>query len=337
MSSEEVVSGSLELKKIPNTALQAIYHAVTRKTENLAKTFNGDVIVEGCDIAHLYKKISDQVEHYVPASQRNDGADYFSTTTIVIKNGEGKTTTFSSWGKYKLISSESHEVTSEINIKIEFLVHLTNTPQPQRCVINISIDSALPLLVGRYGQGWSDEFLDLLFMLRTEWKTVDVSIEFVDFLLAKNFMNIVEDWFKGLKKTSFSKVGVEILKRYGLARSIFSQVGKLCVSVFLLTYVFFDKKAYISNIEIIKVSSIAIIMLSIFSVTEGMFIKLFFKRLISNIIPSVLLITNKDKELYGKIIDGKKSIWTTIVLFILASIFSLVLNVVASYIYAYMQ
>lgn len=66
------------LDSLPKTALQAVYHAVTGKTENLAKEFRGNVIVTADDIDRLHAMLLDQLGLHGPALG--------PTVTVVVKH-----------------------------------------------------------------------------------------------------------------------------------------------------------------------------------------------------------------------------------------------------------
>ena len=65
-------SNSLIIDKVPHAALQALYHAVTGKTENLSKSLNKNVLVGFDDICQLHARIEQQLEHYVLVTSPNN-------------------------------------------------------------------------------------------------------------------------------------------------------------------------------------------------------------------------------------------------------------------------
>ncbi|MGU3495580.1 hypothetical protein ACLBXM_16190 [Xanthobacteraceae bacterium A53D] len=251
-------SESISLESMPKTALQAIYHAVTGKTENFTKYINGNVIVRSADIDNLYQMICDQMGHYsMPVSP---------TVTVIVKCANGKSITYSSWERYERIRVSLNEVTSEISLKIEFLVDLPNTPQPQRLILNVNVDSSLPILQKRNDpiEGEMDGFSLYLFT-RSEWRTVELSIDFVDYMVAKIFSSVVEEWFATLKVTPRPYLNNFLMKNQMAIRSTLAQTSRVGMAAFLLTYAFSGSKESFEIDKILIVISISMMIWSMLS------------------------------------------------------------------------
>src|SRR5205814_4525790 len=106
---------------------------------------------------------------------------------------------FSSWRRFKLFDMVKAEIVSEVVIKFEFLIRLPDLTTPQRYVLNIDIDSKLPVVA-------SDEeeraFGLLRFFYRLEnIPSVTVSIDYIDYLCGKSFVHVIEEWFKRLEES----------------------------------------------------------------------------------------------------------------------------------------
>lgn len=187
-------SHNVALNEMPPSALQALYHAVTGKTENMKRELFGNVIVHDQDVQNIVRQIIEQIQLH------ENSCD--PTVTVVVKHDNEKSVTYSSWERYNTLRANHPEVTSEILIKIETVLKIPNTVTDQRIVINLDIDSALPLLISDKKKKY--ERIDLGFFLfhRNTWKTVTLNIDFIDFLVAKNFASIIEEWFSHLEKIS---------------------------------------------------------------------------------------------------------------------------------------
>lgn len=180
----------VSLDNMPRTALQAIYHAVTGKTENLSKTLKKNVIIRHAEVEQLYLRMTQQIEHYGPLVK--------PTVTVVLKQADSKSLQYSSWEKFRDFQINSTEITSELNLQFEFITHLPNTPGPQRFVLNINLDSGLPFVRSRAKNDLNGLYFSLFSFLAKDFPTVRISIDFVDFLIAKIFAASVEEWFNGL-------------------------------------------------------------------------------------------------------------------------------------------
>ena len=100
--------GQIELAGLSSQALQAIYHSVTGKTESLAREFDGNVIITTKDLDRLIGMMFDQLNMYPK--------EVAPTTTIVVKTGDSKSITYSSWERFKVLRVDNHDTTSEVFI-----------------------------------------------------------------------------------------------------------------------------------------------------------------------------------------------------------------------------
>lgn len=69
------------------------------------------------------------------------------TITVVVRHENSRSITYSSWTRFQELNAGNYEITSEIILKYEFLIQIPNTPKPQRCIVNIGLDSSLPVLM----------------------------------------------------------------------------------------------------------------------------------------------------------------------------------------------
>ena len=132
----------LILNRVPTSALQALYHAATGKTENLEKRLTKNFIVRKDDVTQLYFKIMQQLEHF----ERVAGP----TITVKVSFHNHEHQQFSSWERFAIFDTGKSEIVSDIVIKFEFLIRLPEQQTPQRYVLNIDIDSKLPMILSIY-------------------------------------------------------------------------------------------------------------------------------------------------------------------------------------------
>jgi len=166
---------NVELASLSKTTLQSIYHAVTGKTESMSEAFNGNVIIKSADIDTLYGRLMDQISIHKQFSP--------PTITITVKYDGEKTARYSSWELYKKTFHSNSSLTSEFIIKIECLLEIPGASSYQRCIINVAIDSSMPLLTSN---NFREDIADgpgLFFFLREDWRAIFVSIDYVDFIV----------------------------------------------------------------------------------------------------------------------------------------------------------
>jgi len=319
---------NLPLESLPKTALQAIYHAVTGKTESLAKELKGNVIVTSADIDRLYGMLLDQLGIHEKVID--------PTVTVVVKQANEKSVTYSSWERYKKLLLNNHEITSEISLKLEFVIQLPETPQHQRCIVNVNLDSALPVISEK--KAFSDmEPLGMFIFFRREWPTVDLSIDFVDFLVAKSFVNVVEEWFGTLQHTPQKKFNNFLLRHYQVLRESLGQFGRIGLAAFLGGYVWFNDGEINSLGDLTLAVALGLLIWAVFLVLKSPIERKLLKRLTLNIIPSVIILTEGDERTYSEIESSLNSPLNTLLTYLVTAILSLFVNVGSSYLYTYLS
>lgn len=319
-------NSALAIDQLPKTALQAIYHAVTGKTENYSKIIRGNVVINSSDIDQLYDVISQQLEHYTLLSQ--------PTVTIVIKSSKNRTTQYSSWEKFKKLKVNFGDVTSEITIKVEFVATLPNTNVPQRCVVNILLDSALPVIDSQNEENNEEDPSEFLFFFGQKWTTVKVSIDFVDFLIARAFTSHVEEWFDGLEKLPNNKLNNFLIKNGQIVSAIFRSGSLAGLAIFYAAFAHFSDKPILFNEHIFYAISISISIFAAFQLVIQIVRKIIFSRISKNITPSVILLTEIDKTTYQGIVRKRNSANATAIGIVGTILLGMAINLASSYIYA---
>jgi hypothetical protein len=185
-------SVSVPYQSLPMSALQAMYFAVTGKTESISKDFTRNVRITLEDLRVLHTKILQKLEHFVTPVP--------PTVTILAKMHNKQSLRYSSWERFQMFEVASNDVTSELIIKYEFLIQLPNIENPQRCVINVTIDSKMPVLKDELDNNFDDDFFMIIGLDR--FPTVKLTVEFVDFLVGKEYQQIIEEWFEHLPEVS---------------------------------------------------------------------------------------------------------------------------------------
>ena len=328
---KESVNGNQEhlpISSLPKTALQAIYHAVTGKTENLTRALTGNVIIKDFDIDRLYGMLNDQLGLHEKVIE--------PTVTVVVKQARGKAITYSSWSRYKSLFVDNHEVTSEIILKMEFVLQLPQAPSPQRCIVNINLDSSLPMISNHKESSDRSEAFGLLFFMKKDWRTVVVSIDFVDFLVAKSFSNIIEEWFLSLNRCPQSKLNDFLLNQIAIIQSVMGQVGRVGFAFFLGALIIFNDPSDISLVSISLATAFGLLLWSLVVILERGISRKIFKRLSANIIPSVILLTDADHKSYSKVTSDLNQPIGTVVTTVTAFLFGITANVLSSYLYTYL-
>ncbi len=311
------------MSHLPKTALQAIYHAVTGKTENITKTMRGNVLIKSQDFDDLYHFLQDQSGIHTCVVE--------PTVTVVVQDEVGRAITYSSWEKYKALSLPSKEITSEVSLRFEFLLQLPNTQHPQRCVVDVNLDSSLPVIASDRPRDLDGD-LGFMVLFMGKWQTVKVSIDFVDFLIAKSFLALVEEWFVKLTPTPDNQVNRVIAKRYGLIRSLVNESPRLGAAAYLVAAAyFFDASDY--SLQTLLISgSLLLVIWALFTVLSGHVSRRVLARVKRNIIPSVIILSRSDEVAFERVLADRNRPEFTLVGLVGMFLFSLLINVCSTWV-----
>lgn len=316
------------LDKLPKNALQAIYHAVTGKTENLAKIIDGNVIIRFSDFDRLYSMIFDQTGVHT--------LEFDPTTTIVVKHANEKSVTYSSWERFKALQVNNHEVTSEITLKMEFVLISPGTKTPQRLIITVNLDSSLPILDNQRVRPSERPPYTFWKHFGSNWRTVDVSIDFVDFLVAKSFVNVVEEWFLTLDKPPKPKANTFIFYNFPLLDNILGQFGRIGMAIFLSFFVYLNQGNLDSLGRLTLAVSVGLAIWSIFLTARSIITKRIFKRVTCAIIPTVILLNDGDEKAYKNVLAEVGSPALPAFGFLFTVSIAIGANLLSSYIFDYL-
>lgn len=118
--------------------------------------------------------------------------------------------------------------------------------------------------------------------------------------------------------------------------SVIRQLGRIGLAIFLASYVWFNGGSIGEVGKFAYAMSLALVLWSIFAVASTSVQRGFSKRLFHNIVPSIIIFTQADSKAYQKITAGLNSSYLTIANIALTAIASVFVNVLSSYLYAYL-
>lgn len=314
----------LPLQQLPTGALQAIYHAVTGKTESMSKNLEGNVIVEKGDVENLYWMLREQIGHYALICE--------PTVTIVINYADEKSVTYSSWEKFQALQIHHLDIVSDIIIKIELVLRLPGTDIDQRLVISVLIDSSLPMII----DDDTDMLSDIPWFIygQRKWNTVKTTIDFVDFLVARVFNGIVEEWFSKLQKTPSSKINDSLLDRYSTISTALAQMNRVGMAIFIASLVWMKGNDPIDIRYIAYGVSISLIIWAIFSIFGQSIMSYFYKKVIRNFIPTVIILNDGDRRAYEKVKLRATPPFRLVAVVVFTALFNIGTNLISSLIYS---
>ncbi len=176
--------------------LQNIYNEITGKREELEKSFRQPFQLTLADIEQLDIKINQLYEQYNIQSS--------NCSVTVVYNRDTKET-FSSFDRFKLLNSNSNSETERLVIQYNFMVILPKINRPQSYEIEINLASKIALNSSLPNQ-IKGSFGVLKFFIGL---TANVTIKYVDYLVARNFQDVIFDFLNGL---TFSEQNILLKK-----------------------------------------------------------------------------------------------------------------------------
>lgn len=233
---DDASKGREIIDQLPKTALQALYHEITGKTEKLFKMWDRKVVVRQNDLTQLKEKICQQIEIH----------DAIGPTILVeVSHEDSESQAFSSWDKFLQYDLTRTTPIDEITIKVEFLVKLPKIDKHHRYIIEIGVRSDLAHT--------PNFFADIPKRLILQLPTARCKIEYVDYLVAKGFLHVVESWFNSLED-SVTSYHFPFLQRHSVHfRFVFLRLGYMASAVFaLLSAPWFLNIAPVSLSDVIR-------------------------------------------------------------------------------------
>ncbi|GEM_PF-5407358 len=312
-----------------HAVIQAIYRAATGKPDKLTRSFPGNFVVTRDDIEHLHQRMKQSILSY-------DILDD-PTTTIIIDYDNDEKEQFSSYDNYIKSGTHRPELISEILIVYEFIIKppkkQDNQTKPQRYIVNISIDSKLPVLK------MDKESIENIF-ISSSWfyiighHSINVSVDYIDFMYGKVFKNVVEEWVSTIKVNKTSRLTMWCAEKLMIWPIIFKRLSFLGLGIFLWTYSLLRNGNEIQTIELVNIlaSVFTIFFLSTF-IFEWIGVK-FTNVIKSSVIPSAIVITRGDQTFYNEQIRRKENQRIGAAKNIMGAILTTALHSIAGYIAA---
>ena len=175
---------------------QAIYHAVTGKTEKLTREFSENYCIKFTDIEQLQAKLLQTCAQWnVLAHNEN----------ITIQHLDDNSQSFSSIEKLKFYDASQTSPVEGITFEFNLLISLPQVEKPQPYKIIVRIISLFAMAKKmRGGARFFRYFRNC---------TIFVEIEYVDYVVARNILSTLDSWVNEIHISSKNKV-LKIAQRF---------------------------------------------------------------------------------------------------------------------------
>ncbi|MDB0543887.1 hypothetical protein LBW62_21865 [Ralstonia solanacearum] len=180
--------------RISIQTLQGIYNELTGKSERVGKSYGKPFQINLSDIENLNRRIEQAHDQYHIVSNNCNVFVYYVDDTR---------DKFSSFDRFALHSDGSASAVESIFLKYNFLVCLPKTRAIQNYTVSIRLASRVAVAKRMMSEFYGAPPAILRLMGN---RTAVVHVEYVDYLVARNFLNIIDEWFRVIPVASESKV-----------------------------------------------------------------------------------------------------------------------------------
>lgn len=181
-----IIGESSKSTQVSLQTLQGIYNELTGKSEEVGKSYSKPTRIKFSDIEQLNHKITQASEQYNVVSGNCTATVYYVDDTR---------DQFSSFDRFRLHNSGSTSPVESVLLKYNFLVILPKTKKPQSYTVSIRLASRVAV-----AKRMESEFYGTppsIFRLMGN-RTAVIEIQYVDYMVARNFLNLIDEWFKGI-------------------------------------------------------------------------------------------------------------------------------------------
>lgn len=225
--------------------LQDIYNEFTGKTEEISQGYSKPFQVEITDIEQLNSKISQIQEQYNICSKNCSVTVYYYKDTREV---------FSSFERFRLYDSSRLSPVESVLLKYDFLIRLPQTNRLQNYTLSVRLASRISIMK----EAEEDFPAGFPFKALFTGRTANVSINYIDYLVARNFQDSIKDWIDGLEEHKFPKWLIFLQKRsHYIPRITKYVIGSIILLIIL---------RFLSAFQILDLNQLAKVSVVIFSV-----------------------------------------------------------------------
>lgn len=169
---------------------QDIYHQVTGRTEQIRQRYSENLLIEMADIEQLNFKVRQLCDiHNVIAG--ND--------TVTVFHAKERKEQFTSFERFRLYNTNTASPTASLVLRYNFSIVPAGNSRPQEYAINIRLTSKVVTL--KQLRDEAPPFMRSHMFGFMVGPAVEVTVDFADYVIARGFLEAVDEWVKGCKST----------------------------------------------------------------------------------------------------------------------------------------
>lgn len=166
---------------------QAIYNVVTGKTEKLTKAFNKSYLITLDSLKQLHHKCSQACTQW-DVLQKN--------CSITVNHAGDNQETFSSFERFNIYDVSRTTPVESIVYEFNILIRIPKVERPQNYKVTVRLMSRLAAM-----KRMDDDLPPPFFRLFGQGAVI-IEIEYVDYVVARNLLGMVESWVNEIEQHS---------------------------------------------------------------------------------------------------------------------------------------
>lgn len=199
---EETVRVGERQTQISLKAYQDIYHQITGKTEQIRKQYQENLLIELGEIEQLNYKIRQLCDiHNVIAGHDN----------VTVFHTKERKEQFTSFERFCTYNTNTASPTVSLVLRYNFSIIPAGNSRAQEYIVNIRLTSKVA--VWKQLEDEAPPFMRGRILGFMTGPVVDVTVDYADYVIARGFMEAVDEWIEGCSKTPTSKI-LQLLQTY---------------------------------------------------------------------------------------------------------------------------
>lgn len=213
---------------------QEAYHYITGKTEKISFKSSADLLIDFDELNQIHHKISQLCDvHNIIA--RSESVTIFHT--------KERKENFTSFERFKIYNKSITSPTLTALMEYNFSILPAGSVNPQQYKVTIRLNSRVSLM--KQMKDEAPAFMRGRLFGFMYGPTADISVEYADYVIARSFVEAMQEWVGGCKKSD-SKLKV-LQKLQGVSHFIPGVVS--FINGVLLTYFFIKNVPVVLNVN----------------------------------------------------------------------------------------
>ncbi|MCC4247077.1 hypothetical protein [Stappia indica] len=296
--------------------LQDIYNSLTGKTEKISKNIEQAFLMNFEDLAQLNFRIAQCCESY-GAKIKNENLSVFHVN--------GFKEVFSSFDRFKLYNKSNMSPVESLVITYNIIIIPSGSNRAVPYKILIELNSIAGMREKKRDLAYGP--IDIFTLFINQYGRI--SIDYVDYAVARHFMTQIEEWYKSLDFTPEKKIIKSLQKSSHWIRDIIISLTIACISI---SSGIFSESTFASDGKALIIKGISLVFAaSTLGWLLGSFAGKLVERSIDQIQPISYLKLNRGDDV--AIGNWHKKNKNNIIYSIFGIFFAIILNLISSYIF----